>query len=82
MAFILRVLVIDAGDKTIKVGHEFYGLSEAEVDTYYREHQSSCEYFAAAVKENRVIEEIEEVEDDELPDGADLEYEEEELEAE
>jgi hypothetical protein len=77
VAFILKVYVIDAGDKTIKVGHEFYGLTEAEVDTYYREHVGSCEYFKAAVAENRVIEELEEVDDDELPDAADLEMEEE-----
>jgi len=75
VAFILRVRIIDPGDGTIKVGHEFYGLTEQECDTYYREHTSSCEYFAAAVKENRVIEEIDEVDEDELPTPFDVEME-------
>jgi len=68
MAFALEVLVIDIGDGTIKVGHTFYGLTEREARTYYREHQSSCEYFAAAVREGRVSEELEEIDDDELPE--------------
>lgn len=76
MAYILRVLIIDPGDQTIKVAHEFYGLTEREVDTYYREHAGNCEYFASAVKENRVIEEIEEVDESELPTAADFDMEE------
>jgi hypothetical protein len=77
MAYILEVLIIDGGDETIKVGHQFYGLTEAEVRTYYREHLESCDYFRSAVKDGRVIEELEQVDEDELPD-ADLEEEEEE----
>ena len=76
MAYILRVLIIDPGDQTIKVGHEFYGLTEQECDTYYREHAGNCEYFASALQENRVIEELEEIEDSELPQAADFEMEE------
>jgi hypothetical protein len=75
MAFALEVLVIDAGDKTIKVGHVFYGLTEREVRTYFREHQESCEYFRAAVKEGRVIEEIEQIDEEDLPDADDQEDE-------
>lgn len=80
MAYILRVYIIDPGDQTIKVGHEFYGLTEKEVDTYYREHTESCEYFKAAVSEGRIREEIEEVEEDEIPTPE--EFEEEDLEEE
>lgn len=69
MAFALEVLVIDEGDGTIKVGHTFYGVTEEEVQTYYREHQQSCEYFRAAVKDGRVIEELEEIDDDDLPES-------------
>lgn len=76
MAYILRVLIIDPGDATIKVAHEFYGLTERECDTYYKEHVGNCEYFASAVSENRVIEEIEEVDESELPTSADFEMEE------
>ena len=81
MAYELEVLIIDEGDQTIKVGHSFFGLTEAEVRTYYREHMESCEYFKAAVKAGRVIEELEEIDDDELPDAEDyLEFDEEEEE--
>lgn len=75
MAYILHVLIIDPGDDTIKVGHEFFGLDKEECTTYFREHTGTCEYFAAAVKENRVIEEWEEVDEDELPDPFDIDME-------
>jgi len=71
MAFILEVLIVDAGDDTIKVGHCFYGTTEAEVEGYYREHMASCEYFKSAVDEGRVIEEMEEVPEEELPQPGD-----------
>jgi hypothetical protein len=77
--YILAVYIVDAGDRSIKVGHEFYGLTVREVETYKREHLSSCEYFRAAEKEGRTLEELEEVDADELPDPD--EFEEEELEA-
>jgi len=75
MAFVLHVLIIDAGDHTIKVGHEFFGLTEKECQTYFREHTGTCEYFAAAVKENRVIVEWEEVDEEDLPDPFDIDME-------
>ena len=68
MAFILEVFIVDPGDGTIKVGHQFYGETEAEVMTYRREHIASCEYFKKAEEEGRVLEELEEVDDSELPD--------------
>jgi hypothetical protein len=77
--FILTVYIVDAGDRSIKVGHEFYGFSVREVETYKREHLASCEYFRAAEQEGRTLEEIEEVDADELPDAD--EFEEEELDA-
>ena len=77
MAFILTVYIVDAGDSTIKVGHEFFGMSKREVETYKREHLASCEYFKAAEREGRTREELEEVDADELPDAD--EFEEEEL---
>ena len=72
MAFSLEVFIIDAGDQTIKVGHTFYGVTEAEVETYKREHLSSCEYFASADREGRIIEVLEEIDDDELPEPDDF----------
>lgn len=73
MAYALEVLVIDEGDNTIKVGHTFYGVTEREVRTYFREHQQSCEYFAAAVKAGRIIEDLEEIDEADLPDPDELE---------
>lgn len=75
MAYELEVSIIDGGDGTIKVMHTFYGLTEAEARTYYREHTHSCEYFAAAVKDGRVIEEGGEIDDDELPEVEESEEE-------
>jgi hypothetical protein len=78
MAYALEVHIIDEGDHTIKVSHTFWGETEREVRSYKREHQQSCEYFAAAVKAGRVIEELEEIDEDDLPDADELEFEEEE----
>lgn len=77
--FILEVLIIDGGDNTIKVGHNFYGVTEAECQTYKREHLASCEYFRAAERDGRTIEELWELDDDEkLPEPEDYEDEDEE----
>jgi hypothetical protein len=73
MAYALEVFIVDAGDDTIKVGHTFYGTTEEECRTYMREHQHSCEYFAAAIKEGRTIAELEEIDDEDLPDPGDFE---------
>lgn len=77
MAFCLEIFIIDAGDHTIKVGHTFYGLTESEVETYKREHISSCEYFRAAVQEGRIIEDLEEIDESELPEPDDDYYDDE-----
>jgi hypothetical protein len=76
MAYILNAYIIDPGDQTIKVGHQFYGRTQEEVETYFEEHVASCEYFAAAMREERVIEEMESVPASELPQAADFEEEE------
>jgi hypothetical protein len=74
MAFILRVYIVDPGDGMIKVGHEFFGQTEEEVDTYCQEHLGSCEYFAAADREDRVIEILDpDVPDEDLPEVEDFE---------
>ena len=80
MAIALSVYIVDGGDGTIKVEHTFYGSTEREARTYYREHLASCEYFRAAEKDGRVFEEVEEIPDSELPSPEDFEddYEEEE----
>ncbi len=72
MAYALHVDVIDPGDGSIKVTHIFWGLTEEETRTYFREHLDSCEYFAAAVKQHRIAEELEEIDEDELPEAEEI----------
>lgn len=77
MAYLLEVAIVDGGDKTIKVVHQFYGLSRKEVETYRREHLSNCGYFRSAEEDDRTYEELEEIEDSELPTAEDYEDEDE-----
>ena len=76
MGYLLEVHIVDAGDDTIKVTHQFWGLSERECRTYFREHLASCEYFRAAEKEGRVIEELDEVDEEDMPCPEEFEEEE------
>jgi hypothetical protein len=73
VAYALEVYIVDSGDRTIKVCHTFYGMTEREARTYYREHLASCEYFRAAEKDGRVIEELERIDADDLPSPEDFE---------
>jgi hypothetical protein len=75
MAIKITVDVVDPADETIKVSHIFWGLDESEARTYYTEHLASCDYFAAAAEEGRLIEEVEEIDEDELPEVVDTESE-------
>lgn len=79
MAFLLEIHIVDKGDNTIKVTHQFWGVSEREVETYKREHLGSCEYFRAAEREGRTIETLEVVDAEDLPDPEEFEEDEEEL---
>ena len=76
MAYCLEVAIIDGGDRAIKVVHQFFGYSEREVETYKREHLASCEYFRSAERDGRTIEELEEIDDSELPTEEDYEADE------
>ena len=77
-AWLLEVAIIDGGDKTVKVVHQFYGLTRKECETYKREHLSNCGYFSSAEKEDRTIETLEEIPRAELPKPEDYDEEEEE----
>ena len=76
MAYCLEVAIIDGGDRAIKVVHQFFGYSEREVETYKREHLASCEYFRNAERDGRTIEELEEIDESELPTEEDYETDE------
>ena len=68
MAYLLEVDVIDADDGTIHVTHQFWGETEREVRTNFAEHSAGCEYFRAAIDDDRIIETLEEIDDDDLPE--------------
>ena len=75
MAFLLEVAILDGGDESVKVVHQFYGLTKREVETYKREHLAGCEYFRAAERDGRTIEDLEEIDASELPTADDYEEE-------
>ncbi len=66
MAFALTVDIIDP-DGSIKVEHVFFGETEEEARTYLDHHLATCDYFKAAEREGRTIEDLEEIADDERP---------------
>lgn len=68
MAFALEVAIVDGGDETIKVVHTFYGLTEDECRTYFKEHLETCDYFRSAKRDGRLLEDLEEIDDDDLPE--------------
>lgn len=78
MACLLEIAIIDGGDRSIKVVHQFYGVSKREVETYKREHLQNCGYFSSAEREGRTRECLEEIDKSELPTVEDYEEEEEE----
>lgn len=69
MAFELQVDIVDPGDGSIKVRHSFFGLTEKEVEAYKTEHLAGCEYYRAAEADDRTIEELFELDEDELPEA-------------
>jgi len=78
MAYVLEVHIVDPGDRTIKVSHFFWGLTERECETYKREHLASCEYFRAAEQAGNTLEELSKIDESEIPDPDEFEEEEEE----
>lgn len=81
-AYLLEIAIIDGGDKTIKVVHQFYGLTRHEVETYRDEHLSNCGYFRSADHDDRTVETLEQIPESDLPTVEDYEEEEEEEEDE
>lgn len=78
MAFVLEVHIVDPGDRTIKVTHQFWGLTQRECETYKREHLGSCEYFRSAEEKGNTLEELAQIDASEIPDPDEFEEDEEE----
>lgn len=68
MAFALHVDIVDPGDETIKVTHTFWGHTEKEARVNYTHHAEACEYFRAAIDDDRALEGLEEIPESELPE--------------
>jgi hypothetical protein len=67
MAVKLTVDIVDP-DGEIKVSHIFWGDTEDDVETWKAHHLKSCEYYAAAERDGRTLEELECIDDDERPE--------------
>jgi hypothetical protein len=68
MAFALTVDKLD-DDGLIRVRHVFYGETEEECETLRDAHGAGCKAFGPALDQDRVIEELEEI--DEIPEWSD-----------
>lgn len=60
-------------DRKVRVRHTFYAETEEEADTLMLEHADGCAAFGPAVKANDVVEIVEDIDEDELPNADDLE---------
>lgn len=71
MAYRLEVDLIDADDDEIHVTYTFWGATEKEARSHFRAHQGVDQCLAAAVREDRIAEDLEEISEDELPEVED-----------
>lgn len=78
MAEKIVVDIIDPLDGEIKVTHTFWGRKDGEARTHYTHHLASCEYFLAAVEAGNVIEEEFEIDEREIPEGEEVDPDEDE----
>ena len=72
----LTVDLIDPQDGVIYVRHTFFGETEEMCEDNKRAHAEHCEYFSAAIRDGRTIEELEELDDSEWPATGDEEEDE------
>lgn len=72
MAYALTIDVIERtigpeGEDVIRMSLTFWGDSEAECEQTWGKLKHMFEFFAAAEREGRTVEEMEEIDDDERP---------------
>ena len=78
----LHVLVVPKGGGKVTVEHVFYAETDEEAQKAYDAHAAGCEFLTPAIAENRVEEELEDIDEEDWPDFADDEPEEEGADAE
>ena len=71
MAYALNVDLIEeqAGQCVIKMSLTFWGHSVAECEQTWSSLKQKFDFFAAAEREDRTVEELEEIDEDELPEA-------------
>jgi hypothetical protein len=69
MIFALTVDLIDKTDGEIHVSHTFWGETEEECRQTMAKHAEACDIFGPALAEGRVMETLDELEDDEWPEA-------------
>jgi hypothetical protein len=67
MAKILIVHIIPVGGGRPSVGHMFYGATEAECRGNFAAHAKGCQFLAPAIREDRIDEDLAELDEDEWP---------------
>lgn len=67
MAKILIVHIIPVGGGRPSVGHMFYGETETECRENFAAHAKGCQFLAPAIREDRIDEDLGELDDDEWP---------------
>ena len=82
MPFELHIDVVPEVGGKINVEHVFYGYTEAECRQVYAAHADGCEFLGPAIAEDRIEEELIEIDEDDWPsyeaESADAEEDEEE----
>lgn len=68
MAKVLIVHIVPEGGGRPSVGHMFYGETEAECRENFAAHAAGCKFLAPAIAEDRIDEQLEELDADEWPD--------------
>jgi len=77
MAWAYHIYRIDPGRDIIAVEHIFYGHTKAECIQEFNEHLRACSGLCAAENEERIEEEWEEIDPEQIPVPSDDEEEEE-----
>lgn len=76
MPFALTVDIVDHRDGEIHATYTFWGQTAVQARSRMREHEQGSSLFAAAVREGRTFEEIEEINEEDLPEVEDDDEEE------
>jgi hypothetical protein len=67
--YCLTVDIVDHRDGEIYVTYTFWGHTAVEARDHMRRHEQDCSCFAAAVREGRTVDELEEIDEDEMPEA-------------